>query len=114
MRRSRENRRRRRSTPTPNWLLVGLIIAFVVAAGTTAFLTFVAVRDIVPSWRSPDLPEVAMEQPASENPVPPEDLGPEGDTPLQPDSGPPSQSWDGERRGSLLGVGWDYRAWENG
>src|SRR3990170_2127927 len=80
MRRSRENRRRRRSTPTPNWLLVGLIIAFVVAAGTTAFLTFVA----------------------------------EGDTPLQPDSGPPSQSWDGESRVSLLVMGLDYRDWEGG
>jgi len=114
MRRSRENRRRRRSSPTPNWLLVGLIIAFVLAAGTTAFLTFVAVRDIVASWRSPDLPEVAQEQPQSENPSPPEDLGPEGDAPLQPDSGPPSQSWDGESRVSLLVMGLDYRDWEGG
>jgi len=114
MRRSRENRRRQRSSLTPNWLLVGLIIAFLVAAGTTAFLTFVSVRDIVASWRSPDLPEVALEQPQSENPVPPEDLGPEGNTPLQPDSGPPSQSWDGESRVSLLVMGLDYRDWENG
>src|SRR3990170_2481658 len=114
MRRSRENRRRQRSSLTPNWLLVGLIIAFLVAAGTTAFLTFVSVRDIVASWRSPDLPEVALEQPQSENPVPSKDLGPEGNTPLQPDSGPPSQSWDGESRVSLLVMGLDYRDWENG
>src|SRR3989304_4837091 len=92
MRRSRENRRRQRSSLTPNWLLVGLIIAFLVAAGTTAFLTFVSVRDIVASWRSPDLPEVALEQPQSENPVPSKDLGPEGNTPLQPDSDAASQS----------------------
>ena len=114
MRRSRENRRRQRSSLTPNWLLVGLIIAFLVAAGTTAFLTFVSVRDIVASWRSPDLPEVALEQPQSENPVPSKDLGPEGNTPLQPDSGPPSQSWDGESRVSLLVMGLDYRDWEGG
>src|SRR4030067_3754091 len=114
MRRSRENKRRQRSSLPPNWLLVGLIIAFLVAAGTTAFLTFIAVRDIVASWRSPDLPEVALEQPPSENPSPPEDLGPVGDTPLQPDSGPPSQSWDGESRVSLLVMGLDYRDWENG
>ncbi len=114
MRRSRENRRRRRSSPTPNWLLVGLIIAFGVAAGVTAVLTFAAVRDIVASWRSPDIPEVVLEQPQSENPSPPEDFGPEGNIPLQPDDGPPSQSWDGGSRVSLLVLGLDYRDYEGG
>lgn len=84
------------------------------AAGTTAVLTFVAVRDLVASWRAPAVPEVVLEQPPNEKPSPPEDLGPEGNTPLQPDSGPPSQSWDGESRVSLLVMGLDYRDYEGG
>jgi hypothetical protein len=69
---------------------------------------------IVAPHGEPDVPEVVLEQPQSEKPSPPEDLGPEGNTPLQPDSGPPSQSWDGESRVSMLVMGLDYRDYEGG
>lgn len=109
--RSREVHTRQRRLSSANWLLLGLLLAFVIAAGTTAFLTFAAVRDLVTSWSSPELPGVAA--PASPEEILPEDLGEAGEIPLQPDSGPPPKPWDGTSRLTLLVMGLDYVDVEN-
>ena len=111
MDRSREIRTKQRRTSSVNWLLVGILVAFIIAAGTTAFLTFAAVRDTVASWNSPELPGVVV--PSSSEETIPEDLGEAGEVPLQPDSGPAPQPWDGTTRVNVLVMGLDYRDWED-
>jgi polyisoprenyl-teichoic acid--peptidoglycan teichoic acid transferase len=111
MERSRETRPRRRRDSSTGWLLAGLVVAFLIAAGTTAYLTFAAVREVVASWDSPELPGVAA--PVEEGEVIPEELGEAGEIPLQPDNGPEPKPWDGTSRVTMLVMGLDYRDWED-
>jgi LCP family protein required for cell wall assembly len=108
MDRSRETRTKRRRNSSPNWLLVGLLVAFLIAAGSTAYLTFAAVRDTVASWNSPELPGVAVSPAEEEDEILPEDLGEAAEVPLQPDSGPPAKPWDGTSRATMLVMGLDF------
>jgi LCP family protein required for cell wall assembly len=108
MDRSREIRPKHRRNASANWLLVGLVVAFVIAASATAYLTFAAVRDTVASWNSPELPSGPVAPAAEGEETLPEDLGEEAEVPLQPDSGPPPKPWDGSSRVTLLVMGLDY------
>jgi LCP family protein required for cell wall assembly len=113
MERSRENRRRSRRNQIPDKILVGLVLAFLFAAGTTAYLTFAAVRGLVASWNSPEPPAPAV-APVEATPGLPEDLGELGETPLQPDDRPDPKPWDGNSRVTILVMGLDQRDFEAG
>ena len=100
-------------TTRSNWVLVGLLIAFFIIAGLTAFLTFTNVRDFVAAWNLTDLPGMVVnpEQPIQNSPEvnlseevvpPPVVIGPE---PIP---------WDGASRVNILVMGLDYRDWESG
>ena len=116
-----ERRSRRRRQRQPDYLVLGLLVAFLLALSFTAFLTFNTIRDAIAS-RTADLPEPPAvaettggtgSGPASE-PVIPEDLGEAANDPLQPKGGPDAQAWDGNSRVNVLVMGLDYRDWEDG
>ena len=95
------NRRREPSFST-NVLWWGMCIAFVMTTAATAYLTFVAVRNLVLSWTVTQLPGLAV---GDENPARPI---------LDEVSGYPTpQPWDGASRVSVLVMGLDYRDWES-
>jgi LCP family protein required for cell wall assembly len=85
----------------------------VVAAALTAYLTFIAVRDLVTSWELTSLPGVTIKEPP---PTPEGGMGLVTDpsVPLQPVGGPTPEPWDGAERVTLLVMGLDYRDWESG
>jgi len=99
---------------TVNYLKLVLLVAFIIAALITAYLTFIAVRDFVTSWELTSLPGVTIreEQPTST----PDAAGVIRDveTPLQPVGGPTPQPWDGASRVTVLVMGLDYRDWAAG
>jgi len=107
--------KRNPSSTFANLLKVALLVAFLVAAVLTAYLTFVNVRDLVTSWELTSLPGVSIHD---ATPTP----GAEGEppvvsginTPLQPQDGPPAPEWDGAQRVTLLVMGLDYRDWQAG
>jgi len=87
----------------------GLLIAFLLAAAITAYLTFVVVREVVLaqnpwSFLSPLLLRTreAGEKPFSVS------------APLQSPDGPTPQPWDGAERVTVLLIGLDQRDWEDG
>jgi LCP family protein required for cell wall assembly len=106
---SQEYNNKLKSPFASNWLLVGLVIALFIAGGVTVWLTFSAVRSLVASWGSSDIPSIALEEGQELVVGLPEDLGPEGETPLQAAGGPPSKPWDGNSRISVLFMGLDSR-----
>jgi LCP family protein required for cell wall assembly len=112
MERSPEVRRRSRRKAIPDWLLAVLLLAFLVAAVATALLTFTAVRGLIASWRGGNLPGVPVAAEGDTGAQP--DMGSAGNTPLQPEEGPPSSAWDGSSRVTVLIMGLDYRDWEEG
>jgi LCP family protein required for cell wall assembly len=96
---------------TTKWLVGAVAIALLIAASLTAYLTFVAVRDIVTSWEFTSLPGIALTEPtATPNPEVPSVIT-DPQTPLQPVGGPTPEVWDGARRVSVLVMGLDYRDW---
>jgi LCP family protein required for cell wall assembly len=103
-----------KSSP-PNWLLISLGIVFLIAASTTAALTFIAVRDFVVSRGIKGPPGVSA---SSEQGTSPNTSGvPSGvadNVPLQPQEGPTPEPWDGTSRVSILVMGLDYRDWQDG
>jgi LCP family protein required for cell wall assembly len=103
------NLERRRKSP-PNWLMIGLAIAFVIAASATTILTFLAVRDFVVSRGIRGIPAINVGPGSAEG-------GPFGiadNVPLQPENGPTPEPWDGSSRVNILIMGVDYRDWEDG
>ena len=96
-----------------NWLMVGLVFAFLIAGIVTVWLTYTAVRDLVLNWDSSSLPSFLLEEPQEGEMVLPETLGPEGETALQSSGGPPTVPWDGDSRINVLVMGLDYRDWKN-
>lgn len=96
-----------------NWLIVGLVLAFIVAGLITVWLTYTAVRDLVLNWDTSGLPSFMFEDRGEGEMVLPETLGPEGERPLQFSGGPPPVAWDGNSRINVLVLGLDYRDWEN-
>jgi LCP family protein required for cell wall assembly len=99
--------------PLNERLKMVLLAAFVVAAALTAYLTFIAVRDLVTSWELTSLPGVTIKEPP---PTPEGGMGLVTDpsVPLQPVGGPTPEPWDGAERVTLLVMGLDYRDWESG
>ena len=99
------------NTTTTNRLKVALLVAFLIAAILTAYLTFIAVRDFVTSWELTSLPGVSIRD---ATPTP----GVSGvisdpDVPLQA-AGPTPVPWDGASRVSILVMGLDFRDWQAG
>ena len=88
------------------------MVAFIIAAILTAYLTFAGVRDFVTSWQLTNLPGVSI--PAS-TPVSGAATGlTDPQAPLQPISGPTPAPWDGASRVTVLVMGLDYRDWQAG
>jgi LCP family protein required for cell wall assembly len=104
---------RRNPRKLPAWLFIGMLVFFGLAAVVTAVLTFAFVRDVVAGFqRSPA--ELTLEAAEAEAAAAlPDDLGPLGDRPLQPENSPAPVPWDGSSRANLLVMGLDYRDWES-
>ncbi len=109
MDRSHDYNPKRKPPFASNWLLIGLIGAFLIAGVVTVWLTFSAVKDLVSSWNVAIPPGLAIEEPVEAEEILPEDLGAEGDVPLQSAGGPPPVPWDGNSRINVLVMGVDSR-----
>ncbi|UCF27345.1 MAG: LCP family protein [Chloroflexota bacterium] len=108
-----DSSRKRKSLLSSNLLLVGLVVAFVIAGAVTVFLTYSAVKDLVSTWDLTNPPGLVLEIPQDAAAVLPEDLGPQGETPLQSTGGPPPVPWDGNSRINVLVMGLDSREEDN-
>jgi len=106
---SREYKSKPKNPLTSNWLLIGLVVAFLLVGVLTVWLTFSAVKDMVASWNLTGLPGVVLEDPQAAAPIP-EELTAQGEVPLQSAGGPPSVPWDGNSRINVLVMGMDSRA----
>lgn len=89
-----------------------MLVALLIAASITAYLTYITVRDIVISWELTSLPGIAITQSTST----PDSTGVITDigSPLQPAGGPTPEPWDGASRVTILLMGLDYRDWSSG
>ncbi len=104
----RPPRRARPSTKmTP--VMWGLLIAFIIALGITAFLTYAAVRQMRNDPITIQLPQLPGIEPGVIE-LPQIDLDTD---PLQDPSGPAPTPWDGTNRVNVLVMGLDYRDWED-
>lgn len=104
---SRTPRRPPQMTP----VLWGLLIAFVITASITAYLTFVVVKEIMNTRiGSGKPPEISLAETTPAAPL----SNIDANSPLQPDYGPTPDPWDGATRVTILLVGLDYRDWEEG
>jgi len=87
--------------------------AFIIALGVTAYATFSAIRVLAVTWNLPEfeltpfIPQTGEPAPTQlpGTPLPGFDLT----LPLQPLIGPPSQTWDGNQRVTILLMGLDTR-----
>ncbi len=102
----------RSGTGSQNWLLRGLVIAFLIATVITAYLTFVAVREFVTNWGVAGIPDINLNSQTSDSGLP-ENLGEKAKVPLQSVSGPTPEPWDGTGRVNVLLMGLDYRDWNS-
>ncbi|UCD43011.1 MAG: LCP family protein, partial [Chloroflexota bacterium] len=108
-----DSSRKRKSLLSSNLLLVGLVVAFVIAGAVTVFLTYSAVKDLVSTWDLTNPPGLVLEIPQDAAAALPEDLGPQGEIPLQSTGGPPPVPWDGNSRINVLVMGLDSREEDN-
>jgi LCP family protein required for cell wall assembly len=104
-----DSSRKRKSPLSSNRLLIGLVIAFIIVGAVTIFLTYSAVKDLVSTWNLSNPPGVVLQDSQDDGSVIPEDLGPQGETALQPSGGPPPVPWDGNSRINVLVMGLDSR-----
>lgn len=107
--RARRNQRSQNTIkPTP--LVWGLMVAFMLAALVTAYLTFEVVRSYMSTRDGPAeaaIPPLVLETPT---PEPPSNLL-DKLAPLQNENGPPPEPWDGQSRITVLVMGLDYGDW---
>jgi len=96
-----------KSTTPINWLNVGLVVAFVITAGITAFLTYIAVRNIVLTRKLYGLPGITVYQNEAAVDEETKEPGTFMQTPLQPLGGPAPEPWDGTSQVNLLILGLD-------
>ena len=108
-----DSSRKQKSSRPANWLLIGLIFAFFIAGVVTVYLTFSAVKDLVSSWNLSNPPSLSIENAQDAVAALPEELGAQGESPLQPAGGPPPVPWDGNSRINVLVMGLDYREAES-
>lgn len=106
---SQEYKTKQKSTLASNKLLIGLVAAFLLAGVVTVWLTFSAVKDLVAAWDFTSPASLSLENPQDAGAVIPEDLGSQGEVPLQTAGGPPAVPWDGNSRISVLVMGLDSR-----
>jgi LCP family protein required for cell wall assembly len=106
---SREYKSKPKNPLKSNWLLIGLVVAFLLAGVATVWLTFSAVKDLVSSWNLTSPPSMVLENPQGADASLPEELTNQGETPLQSSGGPPSVPWDGNSRVNVLVMGMDAR-----
>jgi LCP family protein required for cell wall assembly len=106
---SREVKSKPKNPLKSNWLLIGLVAAFLLAGIATVWLTFSAVKDLVSTWNLTSPPGMVLENPQEGNATLPEELTNQGETPLQSAGGPPSVPWDGNSRVNVLVMGMDAR-----
>jgi LCP family protein required for cell wall assembly len=106
---SQEYKTKQKSTLASNKLLIGLVAAFLLAGVVTVWLTFSAVKDLVAAWDLTSPASLSLENPQDASAVIPEDLGSQGEVPLQTAGGPPAVPWDGNSRISVLVMGLDSR-----
>ena len=109
---SREYKSKPKNPLTSNWLLIGLVAAFVLAGVVTVWLTFSAVKDLVSTWNLSSPPGVVLAESPDAAPIP-EEMGAQGEEPLQNAGGPPSVPWDGNSRINVLVMGMDSREAES-
>jgi len=107
---SREYKSNPKKPLTSNWLLIGLVLAFLLAGVVTVWLTFSAVKDLVATWDLTSPPSVSLENPGEAGAPIPEELAAQGEVALQSAGGPPAVPWDGSSRISVLVMGLDSRA----
>ena len=105
---SREYKSKPKNPLTSNWLLIGLVAAFIFAGVVTVWLTFSAVKDLVSTWNLSSPPGVVLAESPDAAPIP-EEMGAQGEVPLQNAGGPPSVPWDGNSRINVLVMGMDSR-----
>ena len=105
---SREYKSKPKKPLTSNWLLIGLVAAFILAGVVTVWLTFSAVKDLVSTWNLSSPPGVVLAESPDAAPIP-EEMGAQGEVPLQNTGGPPSVPWDGNSRINVLVMGMDSR-----
>jgi LCP family protein required for cell wall assembly len=105
---SQEYKSKSKNPFTSNWLVLGLVAAFLVAGAITVWLTFSAVRDLVSSWNITSPPGMVLEDSPEAAPIP-DDMGTQGEAPLQSAGGPPAVPWDGNSRVNVLVMGMDSR-----
>lgn len=98
----------------PNWLMIALAIAFVIAASATAVLTFMAVRDFVISRGITGVPGINVDESQGDNADASGPFGIADNVPLQSENGPTPEPWDGSSRVNILIMGVDYRNWQDG
>lgn len=94
-----------------------LLVAFLIAAALIAYLTFVAMRDLVQGWEMTGLPGIAVHDATPTPFVSGSEALPvvnNAEDPLQLDIGPTPPAWDGAQRVTLLAMGLDYRDWQTG
>ncbi len=92
-------------------LVWGLLVAFLIAALATAYMTFVLVRALASAIFPPSKPNLAALPTSAPTSVP---LSIELLTkPLQGSDGPSPKDWDGKSRIYVLVMGLDYRDWED-
>ncbi len=106
MSRVHPRRRRYRFAMTP--LMWGLLGAFLLASSVTAYLTFVVIREFVFTRSS-----VVSFLPLSPKVKPTDQPALNVASPLQDETGPTPQVWDGAGRVTILAMGLDSRDWED-
>ncbi len=89
-------------------LRISLLVALIIAAALTAYLTYSAIRDFVTSWELTSLPGITVRD---ATPTPSDIVGTltAPDVPLQAPSGPQPIPWDGASRVTVLLLGLDLR-----
>jgi polyisoprenyl-teichoic acid--peptidoglycan teichoic acid transferase len=107
----RPERQPRKSPPvkmTP--VMWGLLIAFLVTLSVTIYLTYSVVRGTTAARYSlSNPPQLGLtEAPLGNQPQPEINVS----VPLQAETGPTPQPWDGANRVTILVMGLDYRDWE--
>ena len=101
-----------KTTRSMSGLRIALLSIFFLAAGITAYLTYISVRDFVASWEMTNLPGVSVRD-ATPTPRPGSTSVPafQQEPPVE---GPTPEPWDGAKRVTVLVMGLDYRDWAAG
>ncbi len=109
---ARSNSRPRRITLPQDRLTIGLLFAFIALAMITGVVAFIVLRNVVASWTMTQLtgdPVVAATNPPSNSGSSDPSVTATPPTgPLQVESGPAAQPWDGVSRVNILVMGLDY------